>query len=245
MIYLVYNFIGSFIYYCFINRDEYRSYDDTATESGWKTQVWKQSYLLYPIMFGIAIFILIPLCLLKDISRMRIASIAGICIILYSILVVVFEFPFFLHDYLTSEDPEKNKPINWYDISKGFTSELYFFKGAATIFFAFTCHVGAFPVYKSLKNNAMRRIQKVFRRSIVLDCVLYIILGITGYLSVPYNVPPLIIDRLTIFSNDFLMIIGRLGIAITLMLTLPANYNAFRLSMLEQIYGNTEVTNQR
>jgi amino acid permease len=91
----------------------------------------------------------------------------------------------------------------------------------------------------------MRRIQKVFRRSIVLDVVLYIILGITGYLSVPYNVPPLIIDRISIFSNDFLMIIGRLGIAITLMLTLPANYNAFRLSMLEQIYGNTEVTNQR
>jgi hypothetical protein len=41
------------------------------------------------------------------------------------------------------------------------------------------------------------------------------------------------------------MIIGRLGIAITLMLTLPANYNAFRLSFLEQVYGSTDLTNKK
>ena len=91
----------------------------------------------------------------------------------------------------------------------------------------------------------MRRIQKVFKRSILLDSILYILLGTAGYLSVPYNVPPLIIDRVNIFENDYPMIFGRLGIAITLILTLPANYNAFRLSMFEQIYGNTDVTNYR
>jgi len=85
----------------------------------------------------------------------------------------------------------------------------------------------------------------VFKRSIILDTVLYVIIGITGYLSVPYGVPPLIINRISIFNNDFAMIIARLGIAITLMLTLPANYNAFRLSLLEQLYGNTELSDKK
>ena len=221
-------------------------YDDIDKELGWKSNVWHQAHLLYPIMFGISVFIHIPLCLIKDISRMRVASIGGIIIILYSIMVVICEFPFYIKNYWNSIDPKKNHTtINWYDMSQGFTSDLYFFKGSATIFFAFTCHVGAFPVFKSLKNNGMRRIQKVFKRSILLDSILYILLGTAGYLSVPYNVPPLIIDRVNIFENDYPMIFGRLGIAITLILTLPANYNAFRLSMLEQIYGNTDVTNYR
>jgi amino acid permease len=195
-------------------------------------------------MFGISILILIPLCLLKDISKMRFASLAGICIILYSIIVVTIEFPFFFYDYLTTDDPQKSEKINFFDISSGFTDQLLFFKGAGTIFFAYTCHVGAFPVYKTLKNNGLRRIEKVFRRSIILDTVLYVLIGVCGYLSVPYDVPALIINRTSIFKNDAFMIIGRLGIAITLMLTLPANYNAFRLSFSEQVFGSTEITDK-
>lgn len=239
---IVYDFLGSFIYYCFINKEDYSNYDK---QGGWKEQVWKHAYLIYPIMFGISILILIPLCLLKDISKMRFASLAGICIILYSIIVVTIEFPFFFYDYLTTDDPKKSEKINLFDISTGFTDQLLFFKGAGTIFFAYTCHVGAFPVYKTLKNNGLRRIQKVFRRSIILDTVLYVLIGICGYLSVPYDVPALIINRTSIFKNDAFMIIGRLGIAITLMLTLPANYNAFRLSFLEQMYGSTELTDKK
>ena len=230
---LVYDFIGSFIFYCFINENTY---------DNWKYTTWHKAYLIYPIMLGIAFIILIPLCLLKDISKMRFASLAGIIIILYSIIVVVIQFPFFFHHYLNEENRE---PINYIDIEKGFTSELLFFQGAGVFFFSFTCHVGAFPVYKTLKNNGLKRIQKVFRRSIILDTVVYLLIGLCGYLSVPDNTPEIIINRISIFKNDIFMIIGRLGISITLMLTLPANYNALRLSFMEQVFGNSELDNRK
>ena len=41
-------------------------------------------------MFGVAIFVY-PLCLLKDISKMRIPSLIGVLAIVYSIIVVIIE----------------------------------------------------------------------------------------------------------------------------------------------------------
>lgn len=117
---------------------------------------------------------------------------------------------------------------------------LFFFRGAATVFFAFTCHVGAFPVYKTLKRNVSMRINKVFMRSILLDTVVYFVVGICGYLTQPYKTKDLIIYRDSIpGSNDIPMIIARLLIAFNLILSTPANYNAFRLSVLSLVYDDT------
>lgn len=130
--------------------------------------------------------------------------------------------------------------VNWFDFSNGFHLEtLYFFRGAATVFFAYTCHVGAFPVYKTLQRNVSIRINKVFMRSILLDTVIYIIVGICGYLTQPYKTDDLIIYRDPIPEfNDLAMIIARLLIAFNLILSTPANYNAFRLSILSLFYSD-------
>ncbi len=192
-------------------------------------------------MYGICL-LLVPLCLLKDISKMRVASLFSICSLIYAILVIIVECPFYVHKFLQDH---KLEDINWYDMSTGFDKNLYFFRGTATIFFAYTCHVGAFPVYKTLKNNITRRVNKVFMRSIVLDILIYITVGICGYLTQPIDTPDLIIYREKYLKNDIAMDIARLGMAINLLLSTPANYNAFRLSVMEITWGSSDVTDKR
>jgi len=193
-------------------------------------------------MYGICL-VLLPLCLLKDISKMRIASLFSIFSLIYAIIVIIVECPFYFSNFLNDHDIMKD--VNWFDISKGFDKNLYFFRGTATIFFAYTCHVGAFPVYKTLKNNVTRRINKVFMRSILLDIVIYLIVGICGYLTEPIGTHDLIIFRNKYFNNDIAMDLARLGMAINLTLSTPANYNAFRLSIIEIIWGTNEVDTKR
>lgn len=157
--------------------------------------------------------------------------------------MIVIQSPSYFEEFL------KNNPsssVNWYDLSTGFTPELNFFRGTATVFFAYTCHVGAFPVYKTLKHNVIRRINKVFRRSILLDAFVYVIVGTCGFLTQPIGTPDLIIYREPKFGGiDLAMLIARLLIAVNLTLSAPANYNAFRLSILELVWGTNEVSNKQ
>ena len=127
-------------------------------------------------MFGLIILIS-PICLLKDISKMRFVSTLGICALIYSILVIMIETPWFYIYYLDNiyNENDPTTHANWFDMSKGFTKELNFFKGIATIFFDYACHQGVFPVYKCLKNNTEKRINnllnlffKIYRKNNIL-----------------------------------------------------------------------------
>jgi hypothetical protein len=75
--------------------------------------------------------------------------------------------------------------------------------------------------------------------------VLYITVGICGYLTQPLNTPPLIINRDKLLTSDVAMILARFLIAINLILSTPANYNAFRLSILEIVWKTNEVDNRK
>ncbi len=194
-------------------------------------------------MFGICIIILIPLCLIKEISRMRITSFLSVSSLIFTIFVVVIESPMYYEEFMKSNPKYE---INWFDISTGFTSELTFFTGGASIFFTYCSHNGAFPIYKSLKNNVSRRINKVFRRSIILNTIIYFFVGIAGFLTRPQDAKDLIIYRPSKFSSDLFMIIGRLLISVCLILSTPANYNGFRIAFMElKGWDTNEISNKQ
>lgn len=82
-------------------------------------------------------------------------------------------------------------------------------------------------------------------RSILLDTAIYIVVGVCGYLTQPFHTKDLIIYRDPIpDSNDIPMIIARLLIAFNLILSTPANYNAFRLSILSLFYNDTSIIHE-
>jgi amino acid permease len=145
----------------------------------------------------------------------------------------------------TYKEDDPSTHLNLWNVGIGFTKDLNFFKGSATLFYAYSCHVGALPVYKTLKNNVQRRIQKVFKRSLLLDAILYSVVGILGYLSMPINTPDLIVERYKLFDSDLIMDIGRIATALTIIMKVPANYNSFRISVLEVFFNTTEISNKQ
>ena len=127
---IIYSLIGRTIYEFFGDKKLYENFDI------YEEKVWDSAILKYPIMFGI-ITLVMPLCLLKNISKMRFASLFGICAYIYCISVIVIQSPWFLKHYLDNykkDDPSTH--ANWYNLGNGFTKELYFFTGLATVFFA-------------------------------------------------------------------------------------------------------------
>ena len=126
-------------------------------------------------MLGVAALVF-PLCLLKDISKMRLASLFGVLALVYSIIVVVIESFF----YLFNEHWDIIGDMNWIDFRNAFI---------ATVFYIYSCHAGAFPVYKTLRNNTTRRIKKVFRLSILLDIGVYFTIAAASFLTAPKDPP--------------------------------------------------------
>ena len=174
------------------------------------------------------IFILFPLCILRNISKMRYASTFGVISLFFLMIIVVFECPFFIKKNIF----EEKQTINYYNIIPGLQNDMKFIKSVCTIIYAFSCHVGTFPVLKTLTNPSERRQKKVINRAILVDIVCYLIVGFSGYFTQPLNTPDLIIERNKIFSNDFLMTIGQIFFIFTLIAKTCANYNALRACIL-------------
>lgn len=198
-----------------------------CNKSFWNDYIWR-----FSVMYGIVCFILLPLSLMRDLSKLRMFSIFACLSLFLMMFIIIFQTPSY-YNYWQSKKKNPNDVVyNFFDISTGFTSDLFFFKGTATIFYSFACHVGALPVMKTLKNNYNRRIQKVIRRSVGMDIVCYLILGICGYLSCPFNTPDLIIERPKIGDHDYFMTLGRLLFLFTLLFKMPTSYISLRISAL-------------
>ena len=234
---IIYSLVGRTIFELFEDREKYENFDK------YEEEVWDKAFLKFPIMFGTTL-VIFPVCLLKDISKMRFASMFGICALIYSILVVVIESPWFLVHYLDNyKEDDPSTHANWFDISKGFDKELNFFTGVATVFFTFTCHPGAFPVFKTLKNNNEKRINSCFFRSIILDLIVYFFIAICGFITAPLNPKSLIIYRDSIFDNDIFMTIAKIALALDLFLSIPANYASYRCSFFMVFFKTDKIDN--
>ena len=178
---------------------------------------------------------------------MSFSSIMGVCTLFSLVLIIIFEFPCYYKYYLKN-DRKENDPetwINFWDVKKGFTEKLYFFRGMSTLFYAYSCHIAAFPIYKCMKDKSALRIQKIFRRSIMIDGFFYFVVGTVGYLTMPINTPDLIIQRKKIFTNDIVMTIGRIAFFFTLLSKVPVNYNSYRISFCEIFFHNSEISDKK
>ena len=192
---------------------------------------WSKKHIKFLVCYFITITILFPLCRLKTISRMRYASTFGILSLFLLIFIVLVECPFFYYHNVIKE----GQKINFMNLKPGFQKDMQFLQSISTIIYAFACHVGVFPVLNSLHNPTRKRVQKVFRRATLLDIVCYLIIGYSGYLSQPENMPDLILERDKIFSNDFFMTIGQMLFIFTLIAKICANYNGLRTTLLIMI----------
>ena len=202
-----------------------------------KESFWGHFQYKFFVSFAITVFIILPLCLLKNVSKMRYTSTLGIISIFFLIFTVLIESPFFIKNWW--KDGYTKKQLNIYNINKGFDRDLKFLKSITTFFYGFSCHVGAFPIINSIRHPRKQKLYKLFKTGMFINVVCYLIIGFSGYFTQPVDTPDLIIERKKIFKKDVLMTIAQLFFMITLFAKISANFNAYRVAVLSLLNIDT------
>ena len=202
---------------------------------------WNEWHIQILLPYAASIIIVYPMCLIKDVSKLRIISLIGVLNIIFLILIVIYQSK----DYIKKDNLENN--VNYLDIKKGFKDKFDAFNFISTIFYASCFHIGCVPVINTLKNNVRRRIYKAIRRTILIDIFLYLSIAVIGYLSYPKNTPSLIIQRPTLSEgdSDIIMGLGKIGLVFTFFTKLPNTYASLRITLFDKIFGTTEITNMK
>jgi amino acid permease len=232
---IIYNFCG---YY-----EDYETVENFLTKS-----FWNLLYVKFSIMYGITIVILLPLCLLRDVSRLGVSSLLGLITFIFIIIILIIQSPSYIKHYWKNiyEENDPSTHLNIFNISSGFDINLFFFQGTATFFFFYSCHTGSFPILKSLKDKTEKRIQKVIVRGLLINTTMFSIIAIFGYLTCPIDTPALIIERNNIQGgSDIAMSLCKLSLVIILIMKLPILYNIYKLSYFQLVKGDSEITNLR
>ena len=232
---IIHTSLGEALYGLHFYKD-YKTFDLFETES-----FWDEWYIKFLLPYASSIFIVYPMCLIKDVSKLRIISLIGVANILFLIFIILFESK----DYIKKENLERY--INIIDIRKGFRDKFDTINFISTVFFASCFHMGFVPIINTLKNNVRRRIYKATRRTVLLDIIVFLSLTIVGYLSCPNNTPSLIIQRPPLKEGDpdILMSVGKLGLVLSLFTKLPNFYASLRITLFDKLFGTTEITNKK
>ena len=176
------------------------------------------------LMFSMMLLTQLPLSLLRDISKLQFASILGTFSLIYVIVVMLIEFPGQLITNLKEKSIEWFPPINWKILDT-----------LAIFLFGFCHHNGIFPVFKELKNPTDKRNFKLLDRSVLLEVMVYIAIGFSGFFSAyPFMVD--VIIRARCYSG-VAMKIGKIALIITLICNIAINYNVMRQSFKTMFFS--------
>ena len=231
--------IGESIFYLYYYKD-YKDFDDFNDNSNWNSFLWR-----YCLPFFILI-IIYPLCLIKDVAKLRFVSFFGIITILFLIFLIFFQsFSYIKHNVKNNGRKKITDLYNFYNIKKGFSSNLHTFQMISSIYFATCVHIGTIPIFNTLKNNIRRRMYKVVRRTIVIDIFIFVVITNLGYLTCPKDTPSLIIERPSKNPNkaDVAMCIGRLALVLTFIMKIPNCYATLRITLFDKLWKTTKITN--
>ena len=220
---ILYKFIGGII-------NEIFAYGFANMEIFSLDSFWNELHVRLLVCYGLALFVFVPLGMIKTISQMRYVTAFGIFSIFLTIFIIVIQCPwFFYHNCI---EKIKGMKINILNLREGFSSDLKFITSISTIIYAYECHGAIFPSTSSLTNPTKERVNTVFRRATTINAISYIIITLAGYLTQPEHTPDLILEREKISYNDYLMTFGLILFSITIMTKIGALFNCLRCLLL-------------
>lgn len=162
------------------------------------------------------VFIVSPLSFLKKLDSLKYASMVALSSVVYLVILV---FIHFLKDDIVDKGPvQVFKPHS--------TSSI--FASFPIFVFAYTCHQNMFSLVNELENKSGKVINKVISCAIGIAMTLYIIVGLTGYLSFGDNVQPNVIVG---YPQTTSATVGRVAIVILVMLSYPLQCHPARASI--------------
>ena len=206
---------------------------------------WSEIWVKLCVNFGIAILIIFPLCLISKMKILNISSTVGVFTTLFIFIVVLVQFPFYFIEYIEKEykAEDESTHINIYHVERGFTDQLQFLQAFALFFFCFTGHNGLLPALEHLENPSPARRAKLYNIAIAMDMIIYLVIAICGYLSVPVDVVDIVFERKRIWTHDIVMTIARILLIAMAISKIQVNHNIWRISLVSFIgQDHTKIT---
>ncbi|ORY17242.1 transmembrane amino acid transporter protein-domain-containing protein [Clohesyomyces aquaticus] len=161
--------------------------------------------------------VIIPLSFLRRLDSLKYTSVIALCSIAYLVVLVVAHY--IKGD--TIQDRGEVRVFKW----AGPVAVLAAFP---VIVFAYTCHQNMFSILNEIADNSHFRTTTVIFASIGCACSLYILTGITGYLSYGDNIKGNIVSM---YPTAAPSTIGRLAIVILVMFSYPLQIHPCRASI--------------
>lgn len=175
-----------------------------------------------------------PSSLARTLGALRYSFLLGIVFVGYLTIVVIIE----------AFNP------NISDISKNYDQANYFkITGFLTTFpiaiFSFTCHSNVLDVYYELQRKSRRRMGKVLSRVMIIALVLYVLVGVFGYITFSTDTDQLtrsdnagVILLAQSYSDKIPMEVSLCFICISIIFTFPLNIKPTKDSLLDILYPN-------
>lgn len=211
-----------------------------AEYSEFKNDIWERAYLKFPIALGI-IIVLFPICIMRDLTKISWAGFVGVSACSFGVLIVVIQchkYYTYYQDNVYKADDESTH-MNLYHLGKAFTSKLEFFKGYASLAFAYVCHNGVFPVYEKFETNetGLKKFKIATMVSSAMTCGLHVIAVTCAFLTDPITPEDIIVNRKSIDSGyDILMTIAKFVVFCSLIFTLPPYHVTYRICFINLFF---------
>ena len=176
-------------------------------------------------MFGCMVLFQVPLSLLKNVSKLQYASILGSFTLIYTIIVVCIEMPFYLQNYF--KDPKHEVSNIWF-----VKLDWNVLDSVAIFYYGYCAHNGIFQVYQDLSRPSRRRMKKVLNGAVIMEVIMYFFMAMGGFLSEFYDCQDVFIRRPDLPGfNDYFMKVAKILIIVCLHCTMAINYNIMRDSI--------------
>lgn len=166
-------------------------------------------------------FLCVPLSCLKNLDSLKYTSVLGLTAIGYMALLVVVHF-------LVGDIPESYQG----DIALFPLSASKVFSTFSIVVFAFTGHQNMFSIINEAKNKSLSSLTTLTNLAITILGILFIIIGVTGYLTFGDLVNGNII---LLYPSAFSTTVGRFSIVFMVVFSFPLMIHPARIS-LNNIY---------
>ena len=175
-----------------------------------------------------------PASLARTLGALRYSFLLGIVFVGYLAIVVIIE-SFNKNICNISQNYEQSSK---FDIT-GFLSTF------PIAIFSFTCHSNVLDVYQELQRKSRRRMSKVLSRVMIIALILYVLVGVFGYITFANNTDQLtnddnagVILLASSYDDKLPMMISLCFICISIIFTFPLNIKPTKDSLLEILYPN-------
>jgi len=210
--------------YSMILADSLQSLSVTAGLEGWTR---------FKCLMFVTIFVLFPLCMMKNFAILAPFSILGVCGMVFTILSMMYRYFDGSYDFHTGKYVQDLRP----EFQPSFTYEgpepsvLTSMILASMLSTAYVAHYNAPRFFVELKHNTLTRFNTVVGVSYTSAAALYITLGVIGYLTFGNHSSGYILNNYS--TNDIVATFCRITIALSVLFTYPVVFVGVRDGIID------------